>query len=109
LDCELLLIYPTHRAQRVQPMLDLLRLQSEALRLAPSDHATWAEISARGSALREDLTSALNDVTSQLKLINLDTSIGRLGPSDLKRVNVELKSMMFRATCVSSILFECEI
>ncbi|KAF8179112.1 hypothetical protein BJ912DRAFT_1128563, partial [Pholiota molesta] len=84
------------------PMLDLLRLQSEALRLAPSDHATWAEISARGSALRENLTSALNDVTSQLKLINLDTSIGRLGPSDLKRVNVELKSMMFRATGLQS-------
>ncbi|KAF9475517.1 hypothetical protein BDN70DRAFT_883627 [Pholiota conissans] len=79
------------------PMLDILRLQSEALRLKPSDHAAWAEITATGITLREDVMSALNDVTAKLKPINLDTSIGRLGPSDLKRISGELKSLAFRA------------
>jgi hypothetical protein len=63
----------------------------------PSDHEAWAEINARGVQLRSELLTGLETVTTQLKLIDLDTSIGRLGPADLKKVNAELKSIMFRA------------
>uniref|UniRef100_A0A8H7YBR5 Putative ER transporter 6TM N-terminal domain-containing protein n=1 Tax=Psilocybe cubensis TaxID=181762 RepID=A0A8H7YBR5_PSICU len=77
--------------------LDLLRLQSETLALRPSDHEAWTKLNARGTQLRTSLVAATDAVSDQLKLIDLDTSIGRLGPADLKKINLELKSIMFRA------------
>ena len=62
----------------------------------PSDHETWAELNAQGAKLRFELITGLDAVTAQLNLIGLDTSVGRLGPADLKKVNAELKSVMFR-------------
>ncbi|KIM39015.1 hypothetical protein M413DRAFT_447379 [Hebeloma cylindrosporum] len=79
------------------PTLELLRLQSETLEALPSDHEAWAERNARGVQFRSELLTGLQTVTEQLNLIDLDTSIGRLGPADLKKVNAELKSIMFRA------------
>ncbi|KAF8972501.1 hypothetical protein BDZ97DRAFT_1649682 [Flammula alnicola] len=79
------------------PILDLLRLQSEALASAPSVHEAWAEKTTRGNELRSNLVNALDAIAHQIKLIHIDTSIGRLGPTDLKRINAELKSIMFRA------------
>ncbi|KIM39011.1 hypothetical protein M413DRAFT_447369 [Hebeloma cylindrosporum] len=79
------------------PTLELLRLQSETFQTAPSDQEAWAEINARGVQLRSQLISGVETVTGQLKLIDLDTSIGRLGPTDLKKVSAELRSTMFRA------------
>ena len=67
----------------------------------PSDHEAWAEINARGVQLRSELLTGLETVTAQLKLIDLDISVGRLGPADLKKVNAELKSIMFRAGWVT--------
>ncbi|KAF8972504.1 hypothetical protein BDZ97DRAFT_1722616 [Flammula alnicola] len=79
------------------PILDLLRLQSEALESTPSDHEVWAEKNARGSQLRSNLVNAVDAIAHQIKLIHMDTSVGRLGPTDLKRINAELKSVMLRA------------
>ncbi len=59
----------------------------------------WAQMNAKGTLLRERLIRAVNEVNSQLKFINIDTSIGRLGPSDLRKINTELRSIMFRARC----------
>ncbi|KAF8907694.1 hypothetical protein CPB84DRAFT_1768565 [Gymnopilus junonius] len=79
------------------PTLALLRLQSEALASKPSDYEKWAALNARGNELRHNLVNATDSVITQLKLIGLDTSVGRLGPIDLKKINGELKSIMFRA------------
>lgn len=57
----------------------------------------WTQMNAKGTLLREQLIRAVNEVSNQLKFINIDTSIGRLGPSDLRKINAELKSIMFRA------------
>ncbi|KAJ3509935.1 hypothetical protein NLJ89_g4949 [Agrocybe chaxingu] len=79
------------------PTLDLFRLQSEALTVAPSDHAKWEEMNARGTELRGKLLEGLEELTQKAGLIDLDCSLGRLGPADLKKISAELKSMMFRA------------
>ncbi|PPQ95766.1 hypothetical protein CVT26_015853 [Gymnopilus dilepis] len=84
------------------PTLDLLRLQSEALESRPSDYENWADLNTRGQKLRQSLVNATEAVITQLRLIGLDTSIGRLGPSDLKKINAELKSIMFRAAGLHS-------
>ncbi|KJA27441.1 hypothetical protein HYPSUDRAFT_131287 [Hypholoma sublateritium FD-334 SS-4] len=84
------------------PVLDILRLQSDALSLTPSDTEMWAQMNAKGTLLREQLIRAANEVNTQLKFINIDTSIGRLGPSDLRKINAELKSIMFRASGLHS-------
>ncbi|KDR68787.1 hypothetical protein GALMADRAFT_78068 [Galerina marginata CBS 339.88] len=79
------------------PTLDLLRLQSEVLATTPSDHETWAEITARGNELRTNIVNNTEALSSQIKLIDLDTSTGRLGPADLKKINAQLRFIMFRA------------
>ncbi|KAF8168489.1 hypothetical protein B0H34DRAFT_816566 [Crassisporium funariophilum] len=79
------------------PILELLRLQAEALNAMPSDHEEWAEINNRGHELRQTLINGTDNLTKQIGLINLDTSLGRLGPADLRKINAELRSVMFRA------------
>jgi len=46
--------------------------------------------------------NATEAITAQIKLIDLDCSIGRLGPGDLKKFNAELKSIMFRVVGLHS-------
>ncbi|KAF9560292.1 hypothetical protein CPC08DRAFT_708223 [Agrocybe pediades] len=84
------------------PTLELFRLQNEALDSKPSDKETWAERNARGNELRSMLVNATEAITAQIKLIDMDWSLGRLGPSDLKKFNAELKSIMFRVVGLHS-------
>ena len=57
--------------------------------------------------LRTALTAGVEAVTGQLKLIDLDVSVGRLGPADLKRINAELKYIMFHARYVTRFSTQC--
>jgi len=79
------------------PTLELLSLQNEVLNSRPSDRAAWARATARANGFREALIRGTQSLLSQIGTIDLEFSIGRLGPKDLKKVNAELKSLMFRA------------
>ncbi|CAA7266342.1 unnamed protein product [Cyclocybe aegerita] len=84
------------------PTLDLFRLQSEALTAAPSDRDKWEEMNTRGTELRGKMLEGLEVLNQKVGLIDLDCSLGRLGPADLKKISAELKSMMFRAGAMHS-------
>ncbi|KAF8798312.1 hypothetical protein BYT27DRAFT_7177807 [Phlegmacium glaucopus] len=83
-------------------ILDLLRMQSEALSSVPSDRETWKDITSRANEVRGKLTEGTDALSKQISLINLDCSVGRLGPTDLRQMNTKLKSAMFRATGLNS-------
>ena len=84
------------------PTLELLSLQNEVLKSRPSDRAAWARATARANGFREALIRGTQSLLSQIGTIDLEFSIGRLGPKDLKKVNAELKSLMFRAAGLHS-------
>ena len=75
-------------------------MQSEALSCVPSDGEAWRDITSRANEVRDKLTGATNALLKQINFINLDISIGRLGPADLHQINAKLKSVMFRAAYV---------
>lgn len=78
----------------------MMSLQSQALASRPSDHKTWAEITEKSYTSREVLVAGTQSLLGQIGMIDLEVSVGRLGPGDLKRINAELKSLMFRAASV---------
>ncbi|KAF9527115.1 hypothetical protein CPB83DRAFT_856773 [Crepidotus variabilis] len=82
--------------------LELLRLQGQALQLQPSDHETWRELYAKVSEVRLELIQGADSLSSQLGLIGLDFSVGRLGPEDLRRMLGELRSLFFRTGSIQS-------
>ncbi|KAJ3509937.1 hypothetical protein NLJ89_g4950 [Agrocybe chaxingu] len=84
------------------PTLDLFRLQNEALNTSPSDHEKWEDMNARGAVLRTKLIEGVEELVQKIGLIDLDSSLGRLGPADLKKFSTEIKSMMFRAGALHS-------
>ncbi|CAA7266340.1 unnamed protein product [Cyclocybe aegerita] len=84
------------------PTLDLYRLQNEALSTRPSDHEKWEDMDARGAVLRTRLIEGVEELVQRIGLIDLDSSLGRLGPADLKKFSAEIKSMMFRAGALHS-------
>jgi hypothetical protein len=84
------------------PMLELLSLQNEVLNSRPSDRAAWTRATARANGFREALIRGTQSLLSQIGTIDLEFSIGRLGPKDLKKINAELKSLMFRAAGLHS-------
>jgi hypothetical protein len=72
-------------------------MQSEALSSVPSDREAWRDITSRGNELRDKLTAGTDVLLKQIGLINLDFSVGRLGPADLHEIETKLRSVMFRA------------
>jgi len=75
-------------------------MQSEALSSVPSDREAWQDLTSRANELREKLLEGTDALSKQIGLINLDISVGRLGPSDLRQMNAKLKSVVFRAAYV---------
>ncbi|KAF7318664.1 hypothetical protein HMN09_00378100 [Mycena chlorophos] len=79
------------------PVSAILAVQSAALHTQPSDHAKWAEGAAKSSAARGGLSAGLAALGAQIGLIDLEISMGRLGPGDLKRLAPEIRAVGFRA------------
>lgn len=80
------------------PMMKILSVQSSALSAQPSDHAAWAALTEEGAASRQGLLAAGQGLLGQIGMVDLEVSVGRLGPGDLKRISSELQSLMFRAS-----------
>ncbi|KAJ7247491.1 hypothetical protein C8J57DRAFT_1359112 [Mycena rebaudengoi] len=80
------------------PLTSILTAQSAALKTRPSDHAAWAQGVAKSNAARAGLSGALAALGAQIGLIDLEVSVGRLGPSDLKRFAPEIRALGFRAS-----------
>lgn len=79
-------------------MMKILSVQSSALSAQPSDHAAWAALTEEGAASRQGLLAAGQGLLGQIGMVDLEVSVGRLGPGDLKRISSELQSLMFRAS-----------
>lgn len=78
-----------------------MSIQAQALSSPPSDRKAWAALTEQGLQSRQALVGGLQALGGQIGFIDLEFSVGRLGPGDLKRINRELKSLMFRAASVS--------
>ncbi|KAK7008046.1 hypothetical protein R3P38DRAFT_3211693 [Favolaschia claudopus] len=78
--------------------LSLLSLQSEALKTRPSDHKAWEGLAGKITAARLRFGASLAGLHAQIGLIDLEISVGRLGPSDLKRLALEVRAVGFRAS-----------
>lgn len=68
------------------PTLKLISLQSQALSSRPSDHKSWSALASQGTALRRGLIAGSQGLTAQVGFVDLEVSVGRLGPGDLKKV-----------------------
>lgn len=66
----------------------------------PSDREGWRGITSRANAVRDKLTAGTNALLMQISLINLDFSVGRLGPADLREMNARLRLVLLRAAYV---------
>jgi hypothetical protein len=82
-------------------MIKTLSIQAATLSAQPSDHAAWAALTDQGYATRQGLITASQGLLGQIAMVDLEISVGRLGPGDLKRISGELQSLMFRATWVA--------
>ncbi|KAJ7159965.1 hypothetical protein C8R43DRAFT_993969 [Mycena crocata] len=80
------------------PAVSILSLQATTLGTRPSDHDAWAKGAAKVSAARAGLAGGLGVLAAQIGLIDLEVSVGRLGPGDLKRLAPELRALGFRAS-----------
>lgn len=78
-------------------MSKIISIQSQALSSLPSDHKSWKERTEQGVGFRRSLVMGVQGLQGQIGMLELEFSVGRLGPGDLKRVSGELKSLMFRA------------
>ncbi|KAJ7093436.1 hypothetical protein B0H15DRAFT_832325 [Mycena belliarum] len=80
------------------PTLSMLSLQGTTLTTRPSDHVAWAALTEKVVATRAALAGGLAALGAQIGLIDLEISVGRLGPGDLKRFAPELRALAFRAS-----------
>ncbi|KAF7330042.1 hypothetical protein MKEN_00268300 [Mycena kentingensis (nom. inval.)] len=79
------------------PASAILAIQSDALHSQPSDHAKWATGVAKSAAARAGLSARLAGLSAQIGLIDMEISMGRLGPADLRRLSPEIRALGFRA------------
>ncbi|GLB36769.1 putative ER transporter, 6TM, N-terminal [Lyophyllum shimeji] len=86
------------------PVAQILSHQSQALNSRPSDDENWARILQQSQSDRKKLVSGTQTLLGQINMIDLEISVGRLGPGDLQRISVELKSLMFRTTGLHAFL-----
>ncbi|KAJ7207441.1 hypothetical protein GGX14DRAFT_698162 [Mycena pura] len=80
------------------PATGILSLQSEALHTHPSDYEKWAAGAAKTAAARAGLGAGLVGLSAQIGLIDLEISVGRLGPGDLKRFALEVRALGVRVS-----------
>ncbi|CAK5272819.1 unnamed protein product [Mycena citricolor] len=103
----LLLIFPQSLNHVVLTTLDgaffgsaltILGLQGSVLSTDPTDQETWSGIAAKAATARAGLAGGLAGVGAQIGMIDMEISIGRLGPTDLKRMVSELRALGFRVS-----------
>ncbi|KAK0446561.1 uncharacterized protein EV420DRAFT_1276545, partial [Desarmillaria tabescens] len=80
----------------LKPVLDIIDLQAETLQADTSDHEAIEALIQRGKAYRASLVAGFQGLQGQIGLIDLESSMGRLGAADLKQVNKELKTLTNR-------------
>ncbi|KAG5725819.1 hypothetical protein E4T56_gene2441 [Termitomyces sp. T112] len=88
----------------LQSLLKILDYQTKALESTPSDRATWTQFTNLSQAMRQKLLASAQGLLGQIGVVDLEISVGRLGPQDLKRISQELKSIVFRASALYSFL-----
>ncbi|KAG5220608.1 membrane protein [Salix suchowensis] len=86
------------------PTKQTLGLLSQALSSRPSDRAKWESFTQKGGNLRRAVTGGTQGLLGQTGLLDVEFSLGRLGPGDLKRISGEMKSLMFRTSGLLSFL-----
>ncbi|KAF4584596.1 hypothetical protein EYR38_001825 [Pleurotus pulmonarius] len=86
------------------PIKEILGLLSQALSNRPSDRATWESFTHTGTNLRQVVTKGAQGLIGQTALLDIEFSLGKLGPSDLKKVSGEVKSLMFQTNGLLSFL-----
>ncbi|PBK89280.1 hypothetical protein ARMGADRAFT_1167595 [Armillaria gallica] len=80
----------------LKPVLDIIDLQAETLQANASDHEAMEALIQRGKAYRALVVAGFQGLQGQIGLIDLESSMGRLGAADLKQVNKELKTLTNR-------------
>lgn len=70
----------------------------------PSDKDAFSGVIQRSHVARSTMVAGFQGAQGQLALIDLEPSCGRLGASDLKAINKELRALIIRATYVRSCL-----
>ncbi|KAK0207837.1 hypothetical protein DFS33DRAFT_1379387 [Desarmillaria ectypa] len=80
----------------LKPVLDIIDLQAETLQADISDHTAIEALIQRGKMYRTLLVAGFQALQGQIALIDLESSMGRLGAADLKQVNKELKTLTNR-------------
>ncbi|KAJ7909256.1 hypothetical protein B0H13DRAFT_2192889 [Mycena leptocephala] len=80
------------------PTQSILALQGTALRTRPSEHGKWGAVGGEILAARAALGAGLAGLWAQIGLIDLELSMGRLGPGDLKRLAPEVRALGLRAS-----------
>ncbi|KAF9042212.1 hypothetical protein BJ165DRAFT_257137 [Panaeolus papilionaceus] len=86
----------------ITPTHELLTLLTHSLATSPSSHPEWQSITDQGNAIRTRLVGGTENLLAQIGLIDLDTSVGRLGPQEIRRVCGELKGFLIRAAGLHS-------
>ncbi|KAF4566562.1 hypothetical protein EYR36_011993 [Pleurotus pulmonarius] len=86
------------------PIKEILGLLSQALSNRPSDRAAWESFTHTGTNLRQVVTEGAQGLIGQTPLLDIEFSLGKLGPSDLKKVSGEVKSLMFQTNGLLSFL-----
>lgn len=82
------------------PIKETLDLLSQALSSRPSDRATWESFTHTGTNLRQVVTEGAQGLLGQTALLDVEFSLGKLGPGDLKKVSGEVKSLIFQTKYV---------
>ncbi|KDQ30176.1 hypothetical protein PLEOSDRAFT_1111192 [Pleurotus ostreatus PC15] len=86
------------------PIKETLDLLSQALSSRPSDRATWESFTHTGTNLRQVVTEGAQGLLGQTALLDVEFSLGKLGPGDLKKVSGEVKSLIFQTNGLLSFL-----
>ncbi|KAG5654141.1 hypothetical protein H0H81_006852 [Sphagnurus paluster] len=86
----------------VDPVIDMLASQTRSLETPASDHKSWAQAMEESTVARDKIVAGTQNLLGQIGLTDLEMSVGRLGPGDLKRLSAELKSLTFRAAALAA-------
>lgn len=81
----------------LSPCLALLANQHDHLSLPlPLSEAAWAPLVEKGKKTRSALVEAGQGLQGVVGLIDLELSVGRIGPGDVKAVDALLKDLVYR-------------
>jgi len=62
-----------------------------------SDRSKWQEVATQSFSERQDVLSGSKSLLDQVGFIDLEFSVGRLGPGDLNRLGKEIRLLTFKA------------